>query len=180
MFSPTDLALEIANILCSQHWQQYVQCGWWLSVFLSHQTILVREFLPWQLNFLCIFSFVTGSAGISCCSSLLVHRPVPARLRSLKLPGIISSTADERPRSFVCKTIFTGCGSLRENPIGEWEAFSYTFSHHPACFVWNLTFYTLRLTLCTTNCNIQTFSVLPTMHLFMLCGSENKQWLFTV
>jgi len=75
VFSPTDLALEIANILCSQHWQQYVQCGWWLSVFLSHQTILVREFLPWQLNFLCIFSFVTGSAGISCCSSLLVHRP---------------------------------------------------------------------------------------------------------
>jgi hypothetical protein len=41
-----------------------------------------------------------------------------------------------------------------------------------------LTFYSLRLTLRTTSFNIQKFCVLPTMHLCVLCGSQNKQRLF--
>ena len=36
----------------------------------------------------------------------------------------------------------------------------------------------LRLTLCTASFNIPKFFVLPTMHLCVLCGSENKQRLF--
>ena len=35
-----------------------------------------------------------------------------------------------------------------------------------------------RLTVCTTSCNIQKFCVLSTMHLYVLCGSQNKQRLF--
>ena len=42
----------------------------------------------------------------------------------------------------------------------------------------SLTFWSLRLNLCTTCFNIQTFCVLPATHLCVLCGSENKQRLF--
>ena len=42
----------------------------------------------------------------------------------------------------------------------------------------NLTFKSLRLTLCTTSFNIQKFCVLPTMHLCVLRGSQNKQTIF--
>ena len=41
-----------------------------------------------------------------------------------------------------------------------------------------LTFQSPRLTLCTNSFNIQKFCVLPTMHLYVLCGSQNKQRLF--
>jgi hypothetical protein len=41
-----------------------------------------------------------------------------------------------------------------------------------------LTFQSLRLTLCPTSFNIQKFFVLPTMHLCVLCRSQNKQRLF--
>ena len=40
------------------------------------------------------------------------------------------------------------------------------------------TFGSLRLTLCTASFNIQKFCVLPTRHLCVLCGSQNKQRLF--
>ena len=42
----------------------------------------------------------------------------------------------------------------------------------------SLTSYNLRLTLCSTSFNIQKFCVLPKMHLFVLCASQNKQLLF--
>ena len=41
-----------------------------------------------------------------------------------------------------------------------------------------LTFYSLRLTLCTASFNIQKFCVLHTVRLCVLCGSQNKQRLF--
>jgi hypothetical protein len=40
------------------------------------------------------------------------------------------------------------------------------------------TFHSLRLSLRTTIFNNQKFCVLPTVHLCVLCGSENKQPLF--
>jgi hypothetical protein len=41
-----------------------------------------------------------------------------------------------------------------------------------------LTIYSPVVTICNTSCNVQKFCVLPTMHVSVLRGSENKEELF--
>ena len=52
----------------------------------------------------------------------------------------------------------------------------FSINHNILCIsVWfNLSFYNLTLTLCTTSFNIQKFCVLPTEHLFVFLGSQKK------
>ena len=70
---------------------------------------------------------------------------------------------------------------LKHTVHNDYSIIQTSFSLVPNIFnltLAQLTFKSLRLTLCTTSFNIQKFCVLPTMHLCVLCGSENKQRLF--
>ena len=59
-----------------------------------------------------------------------------------------------------------------------WTTISNILTRHNAFVL--LTLQSLRLTICTTSFKVQKFGVLPTLHLSVLHGSQNKRRLFFI
>ena len=88
-------------------------------------------------------------------------------------------TGGSWPRIRVSTTLLGFVGYMLKSRKVKWRLNVGTWQQNRHLEVpLSLTFYSLRLHLCTNSFNIQKFCVLPTMHLCVLRGSQNKQRLF--